>query len=80
VLFNCPISVQKADLIISILGLEPTCKVIDIGCGDGEFLTRIQKASGADCLGIDIDSSCIAFAEKKAQQHASGERLRFQHH
>lgn len=77
-LFNCPISVEKADLIISILKLKATCRVIDLGCGEGEFLTRIQKASGADCLGLDIDPSCISLAEKKVQQHGLEKRLRFQ--
>jgi len=77
VLFNSPISVQKADRIISILDLEPTYKVIDIGCGEGEFLTRIQRASNADCLGIDIDSSCIEIADHNAQKYGSGEKLRF---
>ncbi|MBV1907966.1 MAG: class I SAM-dependent methyltransferase [Kangiellaceae bacterium] len=77
-LFNCPISVEKADLIISILKLKSTHRVIDLGCGSGEFLTRIQQASGADCLGIDIEPSCISLAEQKVQQHGLGENLRFQ--
>ncbi len=76
-LFNCPISAQKADQIICELKLQATYKVVDIGCGEGEFLTRIKKKSSADCLGIDIDSTCIALAEQKVLQHALGKKLRF---
>jgi ubiquinone/menaquinone biosynthesis C-methylase UbiE len=77
-LFNSPISEEKANLIIAILKLKSTCHVIDIGCGDGEFLTRIQKKYGAECLGLDIDPACIKLAEQKIQQHDLAENLRFQ--
>jgi len=77
VLFNCPMSTDKAARIITALNLKPTCKVVDIGCGTGEFLFQIQQDSNADCLGIDIDSSCIGLAEQKVPQHALGKKLRF---
>ncbi|RBP49592.1 SAM-dependent methyltransferase [Arenicella xantha] len=76
-LFNCPVSSEKVHLLISILELNSTCKVIDIGCGEGELLTLIQQASGADCLGIDIDQSCIQRAEQKVRQYDLGDRLHF---
>ena len=72
-LFNCPLSSHKAQQLISTLTLNPKCNVIDLGCGEGEFLTRIQQTSGADCLGIDIDPSCITLANQKAKQHKLNE-------
>jgi cyclopropane fatty-acyl-phospholipid synthase-like methyltransferase len=77
-LFNSPVSEEKANLLINILNVKSTGKVIDIGCGDGEFLVRIQKSSGAECLGLDIDSSCINIAEQKVLQYNLGEKLCFQ--
>jgi ubiquinone/menaquinone biosynthesis C-methylase UbiE len=77
-LFNRPISEQKVNLLISILNVKSTGKVIDIGCGDGEFLARVQKSSGAECLGLDIDPSCIKRAKHKAQQQNLAEKLCFQ--
>ncbi len=76
-LFNCPLSTNKAAQIINALNLKPTYKVVDLGCGNGEFLSRIQKNSNADCLGIDIDSSSIALAELKVPQHDLARKLRF---
>jgi cyclopropane fatty-acyl-phospholipid synthase-like methyltransferase len=70
-------SEAKADLIINILNVKSTGKVIDIGCGDGEFLTRVHKKSGAECMGLDIDPSCITLAEKKLGHQGSAENLSF---
>lgn len=77
-LFNSPISTQKAEQLITTLNLKPCHKVVDLGCGEGEFLSRIQQYSKADCLGIDSDSSCIEFANQKFQQHTLGKKLQFQ--
>lgn len=76
-MFNSPLSEQKADQIITILKLKPSCKVIDVGCGEGGFISRIHRKYSADCLGIDIDSSCIKLADQNAQQYASGDKLQF---
>ena len=77
VIFNSPLSTTKADHIITALNLKSDHKVVDIGCGEGEFLTRIQQQSDADCLGVDVDSSCIESATKKAQQHDISNKLEF---
>jgi cyclopropane fatty-acyl-phospholipid synthase-like methyltransferase len=76
-MFNNPISQQKADRIINILMMNSTSKVIDIGCGEGEFLKQIHEKSKADCLGVDIDSTCIELANQKIDQLDSGKKLRF---
>ncbi len=77
-IFNCPISIEKANLIISVLKLKPTDRVIDLGCGNGEFLSLIQKKYDSDCLGLDVDASCITLAKQKAQQHALTEKIHFE--
>lgn len=75
--FNCPLSTQKADRLISVIDLKANCKAVDIGCGEGAFLTRMQRVSSADCLGIDISSSCIAIANESTRQQRAGNRLQF---
>lgn len=76
-IFNSPISIQKADQIISSLNLKPNDKIVDLGCGEGEFLSRIHLNSNSHCLGIDIDSSCIELAEQKVHQNPLGEKIQF---
>ena len=38
---------------ITRLGLEPGMTALEIGCGKGEFLTRLCELSGCDGIGID---------------------------
>ena len=66
-LFNSPLSVAKADQLIAVLGIKEKSRILDAGCGSGEFLIRAIDASGATGLGIDIDQKSIDLA----QQHAS---------
>ncbi len=76
-LFNSPVSIEKVNQIISTLNLDSDCTVIDLGCGEGEFLTRIHTSSTADCLGIDIDSSSIEIAVKKSNPYKQSGKLNF---
>ena len=76
-MFNSPLSEEKAGRIISGLNLESTSSVVDVGCGEGEFLAQIYQRTNADCLGVDIDAECIALANQKSHQHRAGSKLRF---
>jgi len=40
-------------------------KVLDLGCGDGELLDRLQTEKGVEGLGVDIDPSNIIAAVSK---------------
>ncbi len=62
---NSPISDSKLNRLIDILELTTDSSAIDFGCGDGEFLIRLNQASNATCLGVDIDASLIAAANAK---------------
>ena len=62
---NSPISDSKLDQLIDTVGLTPESRAIDFGCGEGDFLVRLNQASGASCLGLDKDESLIAAATAK---------------
>ena len=65
-LFNNPISSEKANRIIQLLDVFADSNVLDVGCGHGEFLIRVIKASDARGLGIDVDEEAVAAAQEKA--------------
>jgi SAM-dependent methyltransferase len=69
-LFNNPLSSERADQLIRLLGLTQADRVLDAGCGSGEFLLRVVETSGATGLGIDKDRACISAA--LAQTRARG--------
>lgn len=52
-LFNSPLSSARADRLIELLSLDSSSRVIDVGCGAGEFLRRIADRHGCACVGVD---------------------------
>lgn len=75
-LFNNPLSIEKADRIIDVINLGAGSRVVDLGCGEGAFLARVRRASGADCLGVDIDPAVIEAARARYEQEL-GDSFRF---
>ncbi|MFK7803725.1 MAG: cyclopropane-fatty-acyl-phospholipid synthase family protein [Anaerolineae bacterium] len=65
-LFNSPLSFEKADHLIDVLDCSAVDRVLDVGCGTGEFLIRLVDATGAAGVGIDIKSKLIGEAQEKA--------------
>ena len=74
-LFNNPLSAEKADRIIQLLDVSPGDDVLDVGCGYGEFLIRVLEACGARGLGIDSDADAIAAARKNADGRVASSLL-----
>jgi len=65
-LFNNPVSSEKANQIIQLLNANKNSHVLDAGCGSGEFLIRIIETYHAHGLGIDINLESISIAQKNA--------------
>lgn len=65
-LFNSPLSVEKADRIIQLLELSRGARVLDVGCGTGEFLIRVIEATRGEGLGIDLNGKSIEAAKERA--------------
>ena len=65
-LFNSPLSYQKADQLIDVLNCSAVDRVLDVGCGTGEFLVRLIDESAASALGIDMNPELISEAQQKA--------------
>jgi ubiquinone biosynthesis O-methyltransferase len=57
-------------LIIELVGDVSGCKVLDIGCGDGEFAVELTKR-GAVVTGIDSSPAMIEAAKGRAMQHGA---------
>ncbi len=57
----------KLDLICQKLGLKYGDRVLDIGCGWGNFTNFAAKKYGVSCVGITISKEQAALAKKKAE-------------
>ena len=53
--FNCPHTEEIAHEIIDSLELKASSRVLDLGCGRAELLTRVVESFG--CTGIGVDKS-----------------------
>tara|TARA_R110002096_G_scaffold159011_5_gene324625 strand:+ start:3010 stop:3729 length:720 start_codon:yes stop_codon:yes gene_type:complete len=64
--FNNPISSEKADRLIRLFTANASSRVLDAGCGQGEFLVRTIEATGASGLGVDVDDDSLTYARETA--------------
>lgn len=53
---------MRQDLTHILRWIKSGASVLDLGCGDGEFLALIQKERRARVMGIEIDSDAITTA------------------
>lgn len=65
--------------ILQLLPINKTTKLLEVGCGSGEILSRISRVTG-DTMGVDISEEMINLALKKGLNviHQKGEILPFE--
>ncbi len=54
------VGLARPDLKVIAELLEPGCKVMDLGCGNGRFLRYLQEYKQVRALGVEIDENMIA--------------------
>jgi SAM-dependent methyltransferase len=65
-----PLSEAKLDEIVDLLGLPEHARVLDIGCGKGEFLVR--TAARWRCTAVGVDLSPYFVADARARVKSAG--------
>jgi SAM-dependent methyltransferase len=55
------------------LGLRPSSRVLDLGCGDGRFANQMLAANFASVDGVDLSAAAI----RRASANAPGAHVRF---
>lgn len=76
-LFNSPISSEKADRLIDLLALTADSRVLDVGCGTGEFLIRIIEKYRCHGVGVDMDAAGLEAAREASEERGCGELAEF---
>lgn len=77
--WNTPLSEEHAELVLARLAVEPRSAVLDLGCGWGELLLRAVSGTGADTLGVGVDSDpeLLRRAEALAAERGLAGQVRF---
>lgn len=62
------LSGRNIGLILDRLGLEPGMRVLDVGCGSGEYCFRLgSQVEGVSFTGLDHDADFVRFAQRRAE-------------
>ncbi len=72
-----PVDETKLERLYDLLELNPSGRVIDIGCGKGEMLIRLAEKYDIKGLGIDKSPYCVREAEKRKRQRIPQANLKF---
>ncbi len=63
-----PLNKVELNFIINELGLKKSEKILELGCGTGEFSLALLS-SGLDVIGIDLDNDMIENAKQKNKNY-----------
>ena len=55
----------ETDYFLSVIKKKST--VLDIGCGEGQLLKKLQNKKNCNCYGIDFSPNLIKIAKKKTK-------------
>jgi ubiquinone/menaquinone biosynthesis C-methylase UbiE len=56
------------EMMVDTIKVSPNAKYLDVACGTGELLSRMDKRKKIEGYGIDIDGAMIAVAKEKCPQ------------
>jgi SAM-dependent methyltransferase len=72
-----PMRDEKFSRFCEILNLTESSRVIDIGCGKGEFLHRLHALYGISGIGIDKSQYCIEDSKRQKVERAPDADLEY---
>lgn len=79
-----PITVPRADLDLIESWIPEGARVLDLGCGDGAFLARLQQTRNASGYGVEIDDvkvhACVRNGVNVIQQDLEAGLAMFEDH
>lgn len=53
------------DYLFRLAGVQSNSRILEVGCGTGAILEDIQRKHNLTCFGIDLDFSCLHFAQNQ---------------
>ena len=65
--FTPQASARLAEAFVTLTGLKPGARVIDLGCGSGTF-TALLVHAGYNCVGLDISAKLLEVGRRKHPQ------------
>lgn len=67
--------------LLSTSGIDGASRVLEVGCGTGNYITAVEMSAGCECWGIDRAPEMLAQAMARSRsigfEHCSAEQLHF---
>jgi SAM-dependent methyltransferase len=73
--YYSPLSVAKAAALVALFRLQPSDRVLDIGCGRAQLLIEILQAHPCQGVGVDRNEAFVALAQASAEASGVSRRL-----
>jgi cyclopropane fatty-acyl-phospholipid synthase-like methyltransferase len=74
--FNAPLSEARAHALVAALPIAPGARILDLGCGWGEFLCRaVAATTGTTGIGVDLDAYAVERGRRSAAGRSVAERV-----
>ncbi|SBT40394.1 class I SAM-dependent methyltransferase [Micromonospora auratinigra] len=70
---------RTSDILAADAGIDATSRVLDVGCGCGNFLLRLAERTGCRGEGLDLSIERIRFAESRRAERAPTADITFRH-
>jgi SAM-dependent methyltransferase len=72
-----PMSIDKLDGLFSLLNLKPDLKILDIGCGKGEFLIKLAELFNISGIGVDISPYFLKDCKDNKNERVPNSDIKF---
>jgi SAM-dependent methyltransferase len=72
-----PQSEEKIDQLIDLLKISPDSRIIDIGCGKGEFLIRLAEKVSINATGVDLSPFTIKEAKERTAKRVPNAQIEY---
>jgi sarcosine/dimethylglycine N-methyltransferase len=69
---------RTSDLLAAEAGIDASSRVLDVGCGCGNFLFELAAKTGAEGTGLDLSGERISFARQR-QREIGAQKIDFRH-
>jgi len=72
-----PMNEEKFERLCRLLRLKQGARVLDVGCGKGEFLVRLAEVYDVSGVGVDISPYCIRDCLEKHRNRVPNSDIKF---
>lgn len=56
---------KRDEAVLAMLDYRASADLVDLGCGDGKFSTKVKEQNGGEILGVDLCEESLEKAKNR---------------